>query len=164
MTITDDMVERSARELCRYTWERAGFGKQALDVYVDYNWKDHAVGARRSLTAALEGSVAVPAWLPIETAPKDGIAVLLWVPENKCTYCAYWRAHVVEPEVAGWHIFAGGWRAQLQWATLWQPVPTPPITRQERLTGNVDLGRPACGQGDEWGRKPTDPHYGEPKP
>lgn len=29
--------------------------------------------------------------------------------------------------------------------------------------GDVDMGRPSCGQGDEWGRHPTDPHYGEPK-
>jgi hypothetical protein len=30
-------------------------------------------------------------------------------------------------------------------------------------SGGVDMGRPACGQGDEWGRHPTDQHYGEPK-
>jgi len=34
---------------------------------------------------------------------------------------------------------------------------------QEIMQGGVDMGRPACGQGDEWGRKPTDERYGEPK-
>jgi len=36
-------------------------------------------------------------------------------------------------------------------------------TQEIMQRGGVDMGRPACGQGDEWGREPTDPHYGEPK-
>ena len=34
---------------------------------------------------------------------------------------------------------------------------------QEIMQGDVDMGRPACGQGDEWSRHPTDALYGEPK-
>jgi len=36
-------------------------------------------------------------------------------------------------------------------------------TQEIMQRGDIDMGRPACGQGDEWGRKPTDKNYGERK-
>jgi hypothetical protein len=44
-----EMVERVARALCRYTW----LGQiQAIDDYVDCNWRDHAGGAYVALDAS----------------------------------------------------------------------------------------------------------------
>ena len=59
-------------------------------------------------------------WQPIETAPKQG-AILLWVPENKCTYCAIWSKNGCG--YTGWVIFGGEWREHLQRATHWMPLP-----------------------------------------
>lgn len=43
-----DAVERVARALCRYTWEREFSGKN-LDAYVEIHWTDHAAAARAAL-------------------------------------------------------------------------------------------------------------------
>lgn len=68
-------------------------------------------------------------WQPIETAPKDGRARLLWVPERQSTFCATWRAEsdpIGEYVPAGWVIFGGDWRAFLQSASHWMPLPDAP--------------------------------------
>jgi hypothetical protein len=63
-------------------------------------------------------------WRPIETAPKDSKARLVWVPENLCTYCVCWRD---DPELGGaWVIFGGGWRDVIQRPTHWMPRPPAP--------------------------------------
>lgn len=65
---------------------------------------------------------AAQAWRPIETAPKDGTPILLWV-------------RVVNPEVKGYIIAvrAGGW-AKMNGAgepTYWMPLPPPPAEHPE---------------------------------
>jgi Protein of unknown function (DUF551) len=65
-------------------------------------------------------------WQPIETAPKDSRARLIWVPENECIYCVSWNS--------GWEIFGGDRREHLQRATHWMPLPTPPTSEQESKT------------------------------
>jgi len=52
-------------------------------------------------------------------------------------------------------------RANAPWAN--HPVGEGMKRTQEIMQGDVDIGRPACGQGDEWGRHPTDARYGGPK-
>ncbi len=61
-------------------------------------------------------------WQPIETAPKDRKAVLLYVPENRCVYSAIWVAHR-----GWWEIFGGDWRDHLQRASHWMPLPPSPF-------------------------------------
>ena len=58
-------------------------------------------------------------WNPISTAPKDGPAFLVWVPENKCIYEVIARDSNLS-------IFGGGFRDNLWRATHWMPLPTPP--------------------------------------
>lgn len=74
-------------------------------------------------------------WQPIETAPKEsGKSVLLYVPENRCVFAAYWDSHESRSDYgicpSGWKIFGGplgsGWRDFLQRASHWMPLPKPP--------------------------------------
>ena len=65
--ISDDMVELP-RPLCTYAdHSYPAFSKAQMIAY-----------GQACATAALSGSVAVPEWQPIETAPKDGTEVDLW--------------------------------------------------------------------------------------
>lgn len=61
-------------------------------------------------------------WQPIETAPKDGRFVLVYLSgrEGDCPMTAYWddRGH-------GWTDNARGTLTNLE-ATHWQPLPEPP--------------------------------------
>jgi hypothetical protein len=68
-------------------------------------------------------------WQPIETAPKGPGSVLLWVPENECTFMAIWREDHEIGYPAGWCIFGGDWRAYLQGASHWMHRPKPPEAR-----------------------------------
>jgi hypothetical protein len=74
------------------------------------------------------------AWKPIETAPKTSKAILVWVPENKCTFCVTWAAlgSGGSRESGGWGIFGGGWRDMVQRPSHWMPLPEPPIELQEQ--------------------------------
>ena len=72
------------------------------------------------------------AWQPIETAPKDSKARLVWVPENLCIFCVSWTNGNVGPgdegDPPGWVIFGGGYRSYLRDGrpTHWMPLPEPP--------------------------------------
>lgn len=61
-------------------------------------------------------------WSKIETAPKDGRALLVWFPEWVTAQVVFWDD--------GWLMMFGtrgrmGMRGQPQ-ATHWQPLPAPP--------------------------------------
>jgi hypothetical protein len=60
--------------------------------------------------------LAPVAWMPIETAPKDREAVLLWCPERKNIQKCWWRD--------------GAWQRNndtlMEEPTHWQPLPAPP--------------------------------------
>jgi hypothetical protein len=62
-------------------------------------------------------------WQPIETAPKTRRSILVYVPENKCTYVVYW-----DEKHPSWSIFGGGWRSYLTSGgpSHWMPLPDPP--------------------------------------
>ncbi|MDB5656127.1 MAG: hypothetical protein JWQ94_3740 [Tardiphaga sp.] len=152
MTITDDMVTNCVRfvkwALQEGPWSGGdldGAGVQDMaeslglivsvpydpekhGAYNDYGcdvgdpWFEFAPGLK---AAALEGSVAVPAWQPIETAPKDGSTVLVWRPSEG----EHYLAHV---GVDFWSDKSWYRSRRSQQPTHWQPLPAPPITRQER--------------------------------
>ena len=50
-------------------------------------------------------------WRPIESAPRDSRARLVYVPLNKCIFCVAWRepydAEDAERYPAGWYFFGG---------------------------------------------------------
>ena len=96
-----------------------------------YKW-----GHRDARHAAAELAVAHEAangWQPIETAPRDSKARLVWVPENKCVFCVTWTNGDVDggsegPARPGWVIFGGGYRSYLRdgGPTHWTPLPKAP--------------------------------------
>lgn len=59
-------------------------------------------------------------WQPIETAPKDSKARLVYCPENKCIFCVSFDAR------DGQWIYFGGGGTLFHEPTLWQPLPPPP--------------------------------------
>ena len=64
-------------------------------------------------------------WRPIETAPRTSRAILVYVPENKSTFCVTWDRQ-------GWQIFGGGWRSFLDAPSHWMPLPPPPSVSEEK--------------------------------
>lgn len=73
--------------------------------------------AEAALTAAKAGG-----WLPIETAPKDGTAIL--VSEGRFCWCVEWNE-----EFDWWAVDdnkLGPFRLRGAAPTHWQPLPTPP--------------------------------------
>lgn len=118
--ISDDMVERAARASCivagddpdqvTYAREMACTGSERTQKF---RWQFWEPFARAALTAALEGSVAVPAWQTIETAPSACHVVATRFDE-----CEWIYAIVSSPPTKPF--------------THWQPLPAPPLPRQER--------------------------------
>lgn len=60
---SDEMVEKVARALCRYTWQH-DVSEDRMASFVDMHWQDNIGGARAALEAAEAG--AVPLSLTIE--------------------------------------------------------------------------------------------------
>lgn len=159
MTITNSNCKALAAlvyEAIRFADVMAGEGicpaddadaKDPADFLFEYaeaigedNYEGLAASIRDTIlgTAALEGSVEVPAWQPIETAPKDGHDVLITTAGyGTLVRVGFWD----EARDGVWSVWPGRERMQ---PTHWRPLPEPPaITRQERLppqpiTGNSD--------------------------
>lgn len=85
---------------------------------------DAAEAVMRMFNAQLQSS-----WQSIATAPKDGPAFLVWVPENLCIYEVIARDGNLS-------IFGGGFRDNLHRATLWMPLPASPVTLPHLARGD----------------------------
>ncbi|MBA3773855.1 MAG: hypothetical protein H0X13_15595 [Ramlibacter sp.] len=68
---------------------------------------------------ALSQPPVLDGWQPIETAPTDPKALLVWCPENKNTYAVVW-------DDGAWQIWGYGSRLTEK-PTHWQPLPPPPV-------------------------------------
>jgi hypothetical protein len=77
----------------------------------------------------LRRRAAIAPWQPIETAPKDGSWVLLWVENNRQAIVAYWSGKplwdgnfwVAQGEVCSWDL-----ENNFYHPTHWKPLPDPP--------------------------------------
>lgn len=85
-------------------------------------------------------------WLPIESAPRDGTRILVWLPESENVLSVYWDEQFTFrfDEEKGKSVdyqgeYEGAWTddAVKSWAyqekesynpTYWKPVPAPPVT------------------------------------
>lgn len=84
----------------------------------------------QAITETLEYSAAIKAertWMPIESAPKDGTRILIWIehepklghlPEYSHAAIGAWTNH----NKGGWT-----WMGILGNVTHWQPLPSPPV-------------------------------------
>lgn len=99
-------------------------------VWFDWSSNDtdavHAIEQLRLALSAISSTTlfisdVAQGWRDINTAPKNGAAFLVWVPENLCIYDVVARDGNLS-------IFGGGFRDNLHRATLWQPLPTSPIS------------------------------------
>lgn len=75
-------------------------------------------------------------WQPIETAPKDGTAILAWVvhPNAKYGGTIAERSDWQGPVVARWIDHNGGgwaWHGHMGEFKAWQPLPNPPSSGQD---------------------------------
>lgn len=65
-------------------------------------------------------------WQPIETAPKDTKARLVWVPEIQCIFCVAWQRDSEYPWSGKWTVFGAGRHDAIRRPTHWMPLPEPP--------------------------------------
>lgn len=81
-------------------------------------------------------------WQPIETAPKDGSAILLWDAEREVAIVGMWLSFAgtnspdsYEPAYSGWDSISGvpTWLDASPDAqpTHWMPLPAPPVRDEE---------------------------------
>jgi hypothetical protein len=78
---------------------------------------------------------AVPAWQPIETAPRDGTHILVWTECSDTAYVVCWadfdkniRPYLcAKQRTVGWHLAWDGEHFGGMWApTHWMPLPAAP--------------------------------------
>ncbi len=65
-------------------------------------------------------------WRPIETAPKDSTARLVWCPERQNIYAVTWLAK------KGWLIFGGRLLADDEAPSHWRELPAPPLASEAK--------------------------------
>lgn len=121
-SITDEAVERALD---------AWFGHPEDRRYADSDRRD----MRLTLDAALSAASSISntggekdGWQPIETAPKDGTEVDLWVEPVSDAPAEFraqnWPRRVANTYYSNYHWLAAEWPWE---PTHWRPLPTPPI-------------------------------------
>lgn len=75
-----------------------------------------------------EGHVVVPGWLPIESAPKDGTAVLLYTADGVIE--GYWQQDRWEQYTIYCTYDAAGGPAFNAKPTHWMPLPAAPANKE----------------------------------
>lgn len=104
---------QDAEELRRLSAKHGPLGDEVLNVLAHEN-DQHADQLEAAILAPPE-----PQWQPIETAPKDGAAVLTVV-AGKIPFVAWW---------CGGNEYGGFWRGDAGYRVYpshWQPLPAPP--------------------------------------
>ncbi len=114
-------IDRQADTLATRTIERDAAERTAQGLAERVTLLEAELAAARMGLADRE-------WQPIETAPRNSTARLVWVPENQCAYCVSWDRGDGPSRPPGWSVFGGGWRSMIQRATLWRPCPAPPAS------------------------------------
>lgn len=87
-------------------------------------------GAAPERVAAL-WNTRTPGWQPIESAPKDSKARLVWCPAYRNVYIVSWVVPLDDyvkplPEKGFWAHFGAGMTRLNERPTMWQPLPPAP--------------------------------------
>jgi hypothetical protein len=80
-------------------------------------------GAEETLAMVLR-VVRAEQWQPIETAPRDNHARMVWCPEAMNIYIVTWWQ-----QENAWAHFGGAGRILMEAPTHWMPLPSPPSIR-----------------------------------
>lgn len=106
-------LERRGVESTRIAAMQAEVGSMALQVADLKRQRDELHAAlNRELERRRAGD-----WRPIDTAPKDSVAILLWCPERKNIHKCWWRN--------GEWVHRSG-EVLMEEPTRWQPLPETP--------------------------------------
>lgn len=76
-----------------------------------------------------QGHKAASEWLPIESAPKDGTEIDIWVESSKL---GSWQRHcnVMWEDDSGYWYDRGCYKFHDHEVTHWMPLPAPPTTKK----------------------------------
>lgn len=95
--------------------EAIEFGKMWLELQEDCK-DSYTYEFFKMAIKALEQE---PRWIPVtEKLPEESTAVLVWCPERKNIYCAYYNEK-------HWWIFGAYWEGIEMKITAWMPLPQP---------------------------------------
>lgn len=78
-------------------------------------------------------------WQNIRSAPKDNTGILVWCPNNMCSYHVYWDT----PSNTGWYLFGPMDKILLnsyvsESLSLWTHIPTPQTPFESVVEGLTD--------------------------
>lgn len=94
-----------------------------LSVIAD--WIEERDGFGHPLLRQMAEEMRREQWQPIETAPQDNVAKLVWCPERQNIYEAVWKIAIYEDQPNGWgHFGSNDWLRETP--THWRPLPSPP--------------------------------------
>ena len=119
---------------CSYKTTQNGY----FDASTQLDFENYLAGVEFGRKQALEEVRKDAAWQPIETAPKDGTAILAIVSGVDSDGLAY-EPSTVQIDGTQVHLFCDSdddsWTELSEWElTHWMPLPKPPIAIQELLT------------------------------
>lgn len=97
--------------------------EEAIAFFKDMN--ECTYGNLEAVEMAIKALEQEPRWIPItERLPEESTAVLVWCPERKNIYCAYY-------EEKRWWIFGAYWEEVNERVIAWMPMPPSPQLYKE---------------------------------
>ena len=115
MTI-EEFIEEKNKRVDNMTLE------QARDIMASrYGHDDMRIESEKAMQMLLDcaDEKINGGWIPVsEILPEESTAVLVWCPERKNIYCAYY-------EEKQWWIFGAYWEKVTEEIVAWMPLPEP---------------------------------------
>lgn len=129
----DDMIEAMARAInaAGLAWLEREDPKRMTLVWADV---PDEVFAQAAIDTMWTAPPPAYEWQPIETAPKDGTYILLWVNEFEHQIGHWQQMKTKNAKRTGWRLTSGAGQPEFQlleseWPALrWMPLPPPPTT------------------------------------
>ncbi len=121
--LDDEQIQVLRDEKAQLTADLTAVRAQLAQEHQDLLDWEAKVCALETELAEVRARLALPAWHPIETAPTDGTAVILWSPAELEAVHAWWLPGDGRAYTPCWAAF--GSRLVVN-PTHWMPLPAPP--------------------------------------